>query len=356
MLDLVAGLLFEAGFLALFFRMLLRLHRDLAAIDATHELPGMLRWTIVLQLVVAAPNLLSSGFGVFSDGSRIDYLSAGSLPKYFTYAGLLISMAQASMIAAWISGRGKLGSLGWTAIGVAFALSILAGSKGGVFLWLLAIASLVDYRRARIPLHKIFLVVLVVIMGALLSSLVVAEFFGLELSEFMDLAVSRFFLTNDARALALDLRSSRSAEIAFFSESFRSLGNLFGAAPRNDPLGVVLYSDGLSVTNGNGANTSFMALATYYFPSGYAFLPALVALLGASAMQVLASALAAAMTTPLRRVTVLSIWMACFLTLSQDFLAFQVLLPLAVLATLALWWGQYLLPQRFKIRMHHGRG
>lgn len=328
--DLIAGLLFETTVLAIFFQLFKRLKQYLIFIRAG-EAAQLLKWTIALKLLIVLPTVTASGFGIFSDGSRIDYLYANSWAKYFTYAGSMITTVQAVFLASLITTRGYLGALGWAVITINFSLSVVAGSKGGVFLWLLAVVSLIDYGRARIPTYKIILALLIGTSAVLLSSLIVAQFFGVELGDFFRLASSRFFLVNDARALALDLRTQQSSSLSFFSEAFRSLGNMLGMPPQNDPLGVVLYSEGLSVTNGNGANTSFMALATYYFPIGFALLPAIAGMLGAVFLALIGRLSVKIFSSPVRRTVIISIWMACLGNYSQDFLAFQVLLPLAVL-------------------------
>lgn len=338
--DLIAGLLFETTVLVFFYQLLLWLKRDLALIR-DEDAVRTLKFGVLLQLLTSLPNITSDGFGLWSDGSRIDYLSASSLAKYFTYAGLLISTVQASFLASLVTFRGRLGILGWVVLWTNIALSVASGSKGVVFLWMLSIASLIDYDRARIPIYKIVIVFAVVIVSALLSSLVLANFLDLELREFLDLATSRFFLNNDARALALELRTSQSADMSLFSESFRSLGNLIGSPPRNDPLGVELYRDGLFIFNGNGANTSFMALVTYYFPIGYALLPALLGIFGAAITVIVARISSILVFNPTRRVIVTSIWLATFLTYSQDFLAFQVLVPLAVIVVLFIYISRF---------------
>lgn len=203
-----------------------------------------------------------------------------------------------------------------------------------MFLWLASIASLINYRRARIPVYRL-LGALVFGIGALLvSSLAVAQFFDLDLDVFLDLAFNRFFLNNDARALAFDLRNWHSASYSMFSESFRSLGNLFGMPPRNDPLGVQLYGDAFAIDNGNGANASFMALGTYYFPAGYAFIPAVLGIIGVLGVAQLAAMTSNFLRRPVQRVIVRSIWLVCLALYTQDFLAFQVLLPLAILTIL----------------------
>jgi hypothetical protein len=353
-MDLLSGLLFETSVLALFFWLLVRLIRDLETIDPI-EARRVLKWSLLLQLLFALPNMTTGGYGLFSEGSRIEYLYSGSLPKYFTYASMLTTGVQTAFLAALVSGTGRLGVIGWMVILTNFALSVVAGSKGGVFLWLIAVASLIDYRRARIPGYKLLGVTLIVACAVMVSSMIVAEFLGLDLDVFLELALNRFFLNNDARALALDLRNSQSAGFSLFSEGFRSLGNLFGLPPRNDPLGVLLYSEGLSITNGNGANASFMALATYYFPDGYAMVPATFGMVGAVVVVVLIQLSVGLSRTRASRVVITSICLMSLLIYSQDFLAFQVVLPLAVLAVLACWIFRSKLHDT-AFRLQHRRG
>ncbi|MEJ7138193.1 hypothetical protein [Amphibiibacter pelophylacis] len=337
--DLFAGLLFETTVLALFFRLLLKLKREMMLISEIDAVRGLM-WTLVLQLALAYPNMSMSGFGLFSDGSRIDYLSASSLAKYYTYAGFLISTIQAVLVASLVTIRGYLGLWGYLVIAANLALSVLAGSKGGVFLWLLAIASLIDYKRAKIRTYKFIIIVLIGLVSMWASSLIIAEFLNLQIADFINIAISRFFLNNDARALALDLRTSQTSDISFFSEAFRSLGNLLGLQPRNDPLGVILYEEGLSITNGSGANASFMALSTYYFPAGFALVPALLGMLGVFFLVGINMMSVKLVFRPTHRAVITSIWLATLMIFSQDFLSFQVMLPIAVLSVFIIWLSQ----------------
>lgn len=334
--DLIAGLLFELTVLALFFKLFLNIKKSIVQICEA-DAARVLKWALLFQLLISFPNMNTAGFGLFSEGSRIDYLSSNSIAKYWTYAGLLISTVQAVFLASLVTSRGNIGILGCSVIAANFVLSVLAGSKGGVFLWLLSMASLIEYKRAKIQTYQIIITLMIVMASVWISSIIIAQFLNLEINDFIDLASSRFFLSNDARALSFDLRTSQTADFSFFSEAFRSLGNLIGLPPKNDPLGVVLYGEGLSIINGSGANTSFMALATYYFPIGYTLIPALLGILGLIIVVGVAWITAMLLVSPATRLMATSIWMACLLTYSQDFLAFQVLLPIAVLVIFGIW-------------------
>lgn len=273
LVDLLSVITFE---LVVFVMYLMLLRRLLACVREipVDEVNRSLKISVVLQIVFAVPIVASGGFGIFSEGARIEYIYAGSLPKYFTYAGLMVATTQAALLASRITHTGGIGWPGALALLMNLGLSVAAGSKGA-FLWMFSVAALVDYRRARIP-KTLQLLVAVGGAGALVvSSIIIADFIGITTEQFTDLALSRFFLNNDARSLAFDLRSQVTAETGLLSESFRSLGNLFGSPPRNDPLGVLLYAQRLGVTNGSGANASLMALVTFYSTPGYATIPAL---------------------------------------------------------------------------------
>jgi hypothetical protein len=233
--------------------------------------------------------------------------------------------------------RSYLGILGWSIIAINFTISVLAGSKGAAFLWLLSIASLIEYKHTNIRIYKAIPWLVVGISAASISSIIIADFLKLDIFQFIDLVVSRFFLTNDARALSLDLRTAQTIELSLFSEAFRSLGNLFGLPPKNAPLGVIMYSEGLLITDGSGANASFMALATYYFPIGYSLIPALLGIFGLVIFFGVARISTKLLVRPTHRLVAASIWLTSLLSYSQDFLAFQIVFPLAALTVLALW-------------------
>lgn len=337
--DLIAGLLFEVVVLALFLSLLVKLVRDIRFISERDAI-GVLKWSIFLQLAVVYPNMNLAGFGLFSEGTRIAYLSSSWFAKYYTYAGFIISAIQATFLASLVSVRGYLGLCGWSIVAANLVLSVVAGSKGGVFLWLLSAASLIDYKRARIPNYKILFAIFIGLGTVWMSSFIISRFLNIQLVDFFEIVFSRFFLNNDARALALELRTSQTAEFSFFSEGFRSLGTLLGLPARNDPLGVVLFEEGLSITNGGGANSSFMALSTYYFPAGYALLPALLGIIGAISLKAINQLTSKLFFSPTNRAIATSMWITLLLCYSQDFLSFQIMAPIVILVVCAIWVSQ----------------
>lgn len=329
LVDVLSGVLFESVTLVLYFLLFKRLV-GCVQVTPVKEANRGLAISLVLQIAFALPIVASGGFGIFSEGSRIEYLYAGSLPKYFTYAGFMVTSIQAALLATRISGTGSLGWAGAGAVLLNLGLSVASGSKGGVFLWMIATAAMVDYRRARISKKLLVLTSAAVIGALVVSSIIIADFFGISIGEFADLALTRFFLNNDARAMAFDLRTQASAETGLLAESFRSLANLFGAPPRNEPLGVLLYTQLLGVTNGSGANTILMALITFYSVPGYATVPAMLASLAIAAVVLVFVRVARTMRHRGCRGAVLTLALLSVMNFSQDFLAFQVVMPLTI--------------------------
>lgn len=301
------------------------------------EVRRLLLATLGLQLALAAPLVLSEGFGIFSDGSRIDYLYAGSLSKYLVYAGIICMGIQAPLLARQISCKGNIGWLGGMVVLFNFAMSILAGSKGGAFLWIFSVLALVNYRQARLSLMAMVLLPLLLVGGIYVSSLQISEFLGITLEDFADLALNRFFLNNDARALAFDFRTSLTSDAGLLSEAFRSLASLFGSAPKNSPLGVHLYAELFGFESGNGANASLIALIVYYSSAGYALLPALLFTAGAGALVLFFGVVRRQMQSAVCRAIVLAFGLLALQQYSQDFLAFQVVLPLVIVFLFLVW-------------------
>jgi hypothetical protein len=242
-----------------------------------------LRSSLALQLLVSLPLVMSEGFGIFSEGSRIAYLESSGAAKYLTYAGVLLAPVQAGLLAQRLSGGHSPGATGYAVIASTFALSTLSGSKGGIFLWLASTLALTDYRRLRIRWMPILAGLIAVAVALVVTANIISETLGISEIEFAELAISRFFLNNDARALAFDFGGASRQPSELVSASFRSLSTLFGHGSIDPPLGLLLYERYFGVSTGNGPNASLIALIAYYSMRGYAMFPALIACLGLAA-------------------------------------------------------------------------
>jgi hypothetical protein len=297
----------------------------------------MLVVCLIAQILVAWPLVLTEGFGIQSEGSRIAFLYEGTTGKYLAYAGVGLGAILAGLVALRVSRHGKPGYLGAISAALVFALSVASGSKGGFFLWVGSVAALIDYRRARMAPFTSAVIVCALLGGLVWSVAFLADALAMTVEDFVDLAFSRFFLNNDARAIVFDLRSTATGGLSLVTESFRSLSSLVGMRPANDPLGVLLYDTYFGPSGGNGANASLIALILYYMPSGLALGPVIASALGAVALYAGIAWVASAMRHGWGAFVVLSLGFVAVQQYSQDFLAFQVLMPMVCAVVLLVW-------------------
>lgn len=347
--DVLAALMFEFIILCAFCR------TTYLAYHAAHQLDlaaatRAVRLSLPLYIVTLVPALLGGGFGIFSSGTRIDYLYESSSAKYLTYLGLMMVILLGGLLARRITINGKPQLLDYAVVLIVSAASIVAGSKGGFVLWIGAVMAFIDYHQARIRPLTIILaggVVAVLVAGL---AVIVSDFLRISIPEFFDLAFNRFYISNDARALAFDLRTLEvHPGVSIWGESFRSLSSLFGNPPRNTSIGVELYDSYFGPSGGAGANGSFVALAILYTAPGDAALPLLIASLAVGLLLFLIRLGVRHMPTALSRFTVQMIATLNVVLLSQDFLAFQVVLPMSVVLALLLYLSgsfHVLVPQR----------
>jgi len=334
-MDMAAGFFFEFIILALYCRVFIYLRQQVSALPAVVTDRAMLL-AFLAQISILLYLLSSDGFGLFSEGSRIEFLFAGAAAKYIIYAGVMLAALQAALLASRITSGHGLRSLDYATILLTAASSILSGSKGGFFLWVLSALCLVDYRKARLGKGLLIGGPLLLLAALLLTFHFVAEFLGVEQQEFASLLVSRFFLNNDARALAFDLQGQSSASATLLSESFRSVANAIGSPPLNLPLGQLLYELHFGFASSTGANTSTMALIVFYSERGEALGPTILASAVALSIYAGFAMIRRFARRPIVQLAATS-WAAVTLHLfTQDFLAFQLVLPLGFLGLLAL--------------------
>lgn len=331
--DLAGGLLFETVNLAVFCVAFVRAYEGLSALDDTTVRRAIVT-LFVIELGLFSVIVTSSGFGLFSDGAKNDYLATNPFLKYATYGLALLTRAQAGLLARQLS-RQKFGVLAFLVVIFHAAASIAAGSKGAFFLWLLSMFALVDYRQARLPMTLVLSIGATISAALGITAYVISGFLGITVLDFFDLAFNRIFLTNDARAIAFDLRNGLSAEHGPLVEAFRSYARLLALYAQDPPLGVHLYDTYFGPSGGNGANASLMAFATYYSPPGYAFVYAAGGALCSLAIFYVHMAVAQGMRSPLARYITWSVALTSLILWTQDVLAFQLsaILAVPVLAT-----------------------
>jgi hypothetical protein len=329
--DLAAGFLLEFLALLVFTKLFFDALRTIRRLDETTVEPW-LRWSLLLQLAMAFPLVIAEGYGIFSQGSRIAYLDDSGSAKYLTYAGVLISVVQSGLIAKRLSGSRSLGPTGYAVVVSTFAFSTLSGSKGSFFLWLFASLALVDYRRVRVRWFATAVALIALGAALLATARFTSELLGISVIDFIELASSRFFLSNDARALSFDLGGGSGQLSELAASSFRGLSSRLGNAPIDPPLGLLLYEQYFGISTGNGANSSLIAIITYYSTPGYAMFASLIACTGLIALYACIISLRKAVRGAIRKLAVTLTGLTLIQQFSQDFLAFQLLVPLACVA------------------------
>ena len=339
-LDLAAGLLFEFSVLLAF----TKLFRDLLKPGDYVDNCAVERWlrvSLLLQLLVVLPIMTSDGFGIFSDGSRIAFLENNGAAKYFVYAGILILAVQAGLVAQRLSIGRTPGVTGYAVIVSVFAISTLSGSKGVFFLWLASTLSLIDYRNLRIRLISFIAGVITVAAAFVVTANFMSEILGISGVEFAKLGIARFFLNNDARALAFDYGGTTEQLSELLSASFRFFSIRLGYEPLDPPIGFLLHEKLYGISTGTGANASLIALVVYYSMPGFALFPAIIACVSLAVVYSSVVGFRRMVVGPIRKGAVTIIGITLVQMFSQDFLAFQLLVPLAGVAGLF-----FLVPER----------
>jgi hypothetical protein len=265
--QVVIALLLEILFFILYLKSLSILLTVVTPLQSP-TLPTLKRWLkagLLLSIFLVVPLIFHAGYGLFSHGSRIQYLADSRLNLYLTYTSSLTTAIMIPIVAAILNREKR-----WSAIVVFYlateaVLSVLSGSKGGSALAFVAVLSLLQYRNTReyLKLLRIPVVIITTIVGSTIYY--VGGFLHLEPVQMIRLMGSRFFLTNDARALSIDFAGHLNQEsTSLFRESFRFYASFLGLSPINPPLGQLLYTQAFSSEGLVGANTSATALLIAY--------------------------------------------------------------------------------------------
>lgn len=329
--DLVAGFLFEFSVLFVFTKLFCDLLKPSGHVD-DRAIEKWLRISLFLQLFVSLPIVTSEGFGIFSNDSRIAFLENSAAAKFFVYAGFLIFAVQGGLLAQRLSTGRSPGVTGYVAVVSVFTMSTLSGSKGLSFLWLASTLALIDYRQLRIRLMPVIVGLIGVAVAFVVTANIMSEILGISNIEFAELAVARFFLNNDARALAFDYGGTTDQLSELLSASFRFLSVRLGYEPMDPPIGFLLHEALFGIPTGTGANASLIALITYYSAQGFSLIPVLVACLGLAIVYGCIVGFRRIVFCPIRKRAVTIIGLTLVQMFSQDFLAFPLIVTLACAA------------------------
>ena len=280
--EIVMAFLFEACVLAVYLKLFLALLRgieDMAELDFQQYARWLMNG-VFMQLAIVAYFLVQGEFGLFAEGSRIEYLADSKLNLYLTYLGMLIGGVSTPIAAAIVS-RNR----GWNGV--------------------------------------VLLVLGVVFTGLTINY--VGEFLQLYPGQMVSLMFARIFLVNDGRALAIDLSNVFGGEnYSLFRESFRTAASILGNPPANMPLGQLLYSEAFGTEGLLGANTSSTALLIAYGDDVEKIIFLIVLLV------ILATLYWAVSRSTAHLLPRIAFGLLLLIFLSQDFLAFQLCMNITI--------------------------
>jgi hypothetical protein len=225
------------------------------------QLMQWLKLGTIIVIVLAFPLFFAGQFGIFSTGSRNEYLADSKFFIYSTYASFLVQATMVPIIAGILNYEKKWNKFIVFYLTIVLILSLLTGSKGSGILSIFAILSLLKLKAAKdaVRLLRFPLISILIVFTSTIYYL--GRFLALEPFQMMSLMFARIFINNDARALAIDFSDPH---IPLFRESFRSLATFLGDPPVHPALGQYLYTQAFQSSGFVGANTSSTALLIAY--------------------------------------------------------------------------------------------
>jgi len=246
--------------------LLIKLHKNIHSFSSSNILFNLFCTSnlILMYLLISNP----SSMGIFSEGSRIDYLSSGTIPLLLTYLSMVVQTAIMLSIGARIY-EGKLSKLDFITIISAFVGSLLAGSKGAILLsitYMMVIAWGLGYRYSR--WFKI-LVPLIALPLAGVYTFILTQFLNTTFNQNVELAISRFVLSADGRALASDylIRDALMVNTHgnLLSEIFKAFAPRLGFIVSDIPIGVAQYAAAYDTKLYVGSNPGISTLILSYY-------------------------------------------------------------------------------------------
>jgi hypothetical protein len=286
---------------------------------------------IMLFLFLSNP----SSMGIFSEGSRIEYLSNGALPLLLTYMSMVINSALMISISSRIY-CSKFSKLDVFAIFLMIINSLVSGSKGGVFLSILNMLVLAwglghTFENISRSLKLVSLFFALSLVGV--YTFVLSQFLSTTFTQNINIAIARFVLSADGRALASDyqIRDALMANVHgdLLSEIFKSFAPQMGSVVSDIPLGNALYASAYDyITTLVGSNPGFSTLIMSYYDNAYDLLSIALCLVF-TAVVIAAGYLTMYLSeTPLQQVISVAFIFSLLLTIMQDYHAFELMADL----------------------------
>jgi len=294
---------------------------------------------ILLYLIASNP----TSIGIFSEGSRIDYLSAGTLPLLLTYLYMVIQTAIMISIGSRIY-SGKFSKLDSFTIFTAFLGSLLSGSKGAIFLsiaYMVVIAWGLGHPFSR---WLKILLPLVAIPLIALYTFILTQFLNTTFIQNISLALSRFVLSADGRALASDyhIRNALMLNVhgSLLSEIFKGFAPRLGFIVSDVPLGVAQYAAEYNINSYVGANAGISSTILSYYEGPIDLVSIFICLLFTFIVIAVGYLTIYVSKTPFQRFMTIAFIITLLLTLVQDYQAF------VLTAALLFLWVVYVFARR----------
>lgn len=323
--DLLACLLLE--FLALVFQtfLFIKLKSSVSnGIFISFRFRGWFSFVLTLLLVV---NLfILNPWAGSSD--RLEYLLVNGFNKYITYFTFIFMCVLAVVAAAQINYHGRLTAFVYYIMSCVLIFSLLSGSKGFFFLFIMQVASLLNFSRYVLTVRRIVIASSVFTTLLIVTGLYISQRNNIDLSEFLSLGFARYFLSNDARAFAFDYRtlSAHPGITELLNHAFGSVAKVLGYPPSDPPLGSLFFQYYYDTASSGGANTSLTALIIYYSQPNQAILSILVFIVILFPVMLLVCFAVAFINNIIAKVAALATLNFCLLLMTQDFLSFQIVM------------------------------
>ncbi len=307
---------------------------------------------IVIYLIASNP----TSMGIFSEGSRIDYLSSGTLPLLLTYLSMVIQTSIMVSIGARVY-VGKLSKLDFFAIFSSFVGSLLAGSKGAIFLsivYMIVIAWGLGHHFSR---WLKILVPLVALPLVGVYTFILTQFLNTTFIQNINMAISRFVLSADGRALASDyqIRDALMENIhgSLLSEIFKAFAPRLGFIVSDIPLGVAQYAAAFNIQAYVGANAGISSLILSYYDNYMDIFSIFICLLFTIIVIAVGYLTLRESRTPFQQLMTIAFIITSLLTFVQDYHAFELTAALLFLWTVYIFArGIIIAPFSYKPRKH----
>lgn len=229
---------------------------------------------IVFKLLFFITNYIASGgqYGIFSDDSRIDFLTISPFLARTFYLDMLIDFIVLLNLALRYKVQKKFRSKDLLFFLVLTCITFLTGSKGATFLLLFYIILFIYTAFPRIvalvPRRIVALVFLILLMIITSYVYVLSEFLEVTFIDQISLTLSRFLLSADARIMVFDPEINKfvlsQPHGIFISELFRGPARMIGLPTAEFPIGVYQYQYQVGTTNYVGSTNQLSAMFVLY--------------------------------------------------------------------------------------------